>query len=36
MESNLYEYYKNKKGSLNIDKIKAIGHDILEATHFIH
>ena len=36
MDCNLYEYYKAKKNTLNIDKIKAIGYDILEAVNFIH
>ncbi len=29
MDCNLYEFYKSKKNLLNIDKIRAIGHDIL-------
>lgn len=36
MDCNLYEFYKNKKNLLNIDKIRAIGHDILEAVNFMH
>jgi serine/threonine protein kinase len=38
MDSNLYEYYKNKKGNtgLPIDRIRVIVHDILTAVSFIH
>jgi serine/threonine protein kinase len=38
MDSNLYEYYKNKKnnGGLNLDRIRVIVHDILTAVSFIH
>lgn len=36
MDCNLYELYKNKKSFFNLDKIRSAGHDILEATAFIH
>ena len=36
MDSNLYELYKNKKSLFNLDKVRSVGHDILEATSFIH
>jgi serine/threonine protein kinase len=36
MDSNLYEYYKHKKNALNIDKIRAIGYDILDAINYMH
>jgi serine/threonine protein kinase len=36
MDSNLYELYKNKKSLFNLEKIRAVGHDILEATVYIH
>jgi serine/threonine protein kinase len=36
MDCNLYEYYKQKKNTLTIDKIRAIGYDILEAVNFMH
>lgn len=36
MDCNLYEYYKQKKNALTIDKIRAIGYDILEAVNFMH
>ena len=38
MDSNLYEYYKNKKGNggLSIDRIRTIVHDILTAVSFLH
>lgn len=36
MDCNLYELYKNKKSLFNLEKIRAIGHDILEAVCFIH
>lgn len=36
MDCNLYELYKNKKALFNLEKIRAIGHDILEAVSFIH
>ena len=36
MDCNLYELYKNKKSLFNLDKIRSTGHDILEATLYIH
>jgi renal tumor antigen len=36
MDCNLYEFYKNKKNLLNVDKIRSIGYDILEALHYMH
>lgn len=38
MDSNLYEYYKNKKanGGLSVDRIRTIVHDILTAVFFLH
>lgn len=36
MDCNLYEMYKNKKALFNLDKIRSVGHDILEAIDFIH
>lgn len=36
MDCNLYELYKNKKSHFNLDKIRSAGHDILEATAYIH
>jgi hypothetical protein len=29
MDCNLYEFYKNKKNLITIDKIRAIGYEIL-------
>jgi hypothetical protein len=29
MDCNLYEFYKNKKNQINMDKIRSIGYDIL-------
>jgi serine/threonine protein kinase len=36
MDCNLYELYKNKKALFNLDKIRSVGHDILEAIDFVH
>ena len=36
MDCNLYELYKQKKAVFNIEKIRAVLSDILEATAFIH
>ena len=36
MDCNLYEFYKNKKNLLNVDKIRSIGYDILEALNYMH
>lgn len=36
MECNLYEFYKNKKNLITIDKIRSIGYDILEAVNYMH
>lgn len=36
MDCNLYEFYKNKKNLITIDKIRAIGYDILEAVNYMH
>ena len=38
MDSNLYEYYKNKKanGIIPMDKIRTIVHDIMSAVSYIH
>ncbi len=36
MDCNLYEFYKNKKNLLSIDKIRLIGYDILEAVNYMH
>ena len=36
MDCNLYEYYKDRKNPINIDKIRSIGHDILEAVSYMH
>jgi serine/threonine protein kinase len=36
MDCNLYELYKNKKALFNLDKIRSVSHDILEATVYIH
>jgi len=36
MDCNLYEFYKNKKSLFNLDKIRSVGHDILEAAAYLH
>ena len=36
MDCNLYELYKHKKTLFNLDRIRSICHDLLEATAFIH
>jgi renal tumor antigen len=36
MDCNLYELYKNKKSLFNLDKVRSVCHDILEAVAFIH
>lgn len=36
MDCNLYELYRSKKALFTLEKVRAIGHDILEAVSFIH
>jgi hypothetical protein len=36
MDGNLYEYYKNKKNVFNLDRIRAITHEILDAVAYMH
>ncbi len=39
MDSNLYQFYKNKKsnpGAISLQRIRSIVHDILTAVSFIH
>lgn len=38
MDSNLYEYYKSKKGNggISIDRVRTIVHDILSAVSYLH
>lgn len=36
MDCNLYEYYKNKKSSMTIERVRTIIHDLLDAVLYTH
>ena len=36
MDCNLYEYYKNKKNSMTIERVRNIVHDLLDAVLHVH